>query len=114
MMTKSNEYVFVAKDHTGKTIFLEKTTFEKHILVGHPEMAGNEAAIKDSIENPQYVVESKKDSRSQIYIAQSQLSSYPSTYIKTVVAHTEKYGFVRTAFFQRNMIVTKEGKVIFP
>jgi len=107
-------YIFKTADHTGKVIILTEKTFNAHILPGHPEMSGNENAIQETIENPEYVILSSVDDKSHIYVAKSSNSSYPNIYIKTIVTSSGKTGYVKTSFFQRNVILDKEGKVIFP
>ena len=114
MINENTQYVFVTTDHLGRKVVLEKKTFYGHIVPGHPEMAGNELAIQESVEKPLFVIESKQNSNVFLYVTQSQKSTYPNLYIKTVVDHSTNVGFVKTSFFQKNLQPGKEGKVIFP
>ncbi|QYR20786.1 hypothetical protein KZ483_24000 [Paenibacillus sp. sptzw28] len=112
---RTGENLFITKNVSGETVKLKSQTFYAHILPGHPEMEQNLAAIKDSIENPEYIIESHQVPTSKIYIAKSSLSTYPNKYIKTVVDHkSTKSGYVKTSFFPRNFVLGKDGKVIYP
>lgn len=109
-----SEYIFSTTNINGIKVVLDANTYNKHILPNHREMQRNQAAMIDSIENPQYMIQSLKNKNSTLYIAQSQLSTYPKLYIKTVVDHTNPdTGYVRTAFFQKTLDITKEGVIIY-
>lgn len=108
------KYLIDTTDKDGKRVVLEQHTYHGHILVRHPEMKGNIPAIKDSVENPQYIIESGQGSTSNLYITKTDISTYPKLHLKTVVDHTNpEIGYIRTSLFQRNLDPEKEGAVIY-
>lgn len=111
--TASN-YIFDTKDVFGKRVYLETKQFESHIVLGHPEMRDNEAAIQETIEQPHVVIESRQNSNRLLYIGKSEMSTYPMVHIKTVVDHSStEFGYVITGLFQKKVNLEKEGKVIY-
>lgn len=107
-------YIFSTTNKDGIKVVLDTNTFNKHIVPGHPEMLKNILAMQDSIESPEYIIQSSKNENSLLYITQSSLSTYPKMYIKTVVDHTNPHiGFVKTAFFQRKLDPEKEGVIVY-
>jgi hypothetical protein len=101
-------------DKFGKRVILEQDRLEEHIIDGHEELRGNVAAIKDSIENPEYIIQSKKNSNRWLYVTKSEFSTY-NVPIKTVVEHlsTTEFGYVVTSMFQRRLDPEKEGKILY-
>lgn len=102
-------------DRFGKRVILEQSRFEEHIVDGHKEMEGNLTAIQDSIENPYMIIKSNKVDNRWVYLAKSQNSTYPKLSIKTIVDHSSEtdYGFVVTSLFQKKVIPSKEGEIIY-
>lgn len=114
MANKENKYIFVTSDYTGKKIVLRTSTFYNHIISGHSEMVDNKLAIQESVERPDFVVESKWNSNSHLYIARCNTSTYPSINLTTVVDHSTEVGFVITSFFHKLIVISEEGRVIYP
>ncbi|THF83731.1 hypothetical protein [Cohnella fermenti] len=96
---------------------MEKNRFEDHIIdpaTGHKELAGNEEAIKHSVENPYLVVQSNKIPNRYLYYGKSSESTMPWLTIKSVVDHSdENFGFIVTSMFQKKITPEKEGAVIY-
>lgn len=107
-------YIFDTKDPYGKRVFLEKARFEEHILDHHPEMKGNELAMKETVEDPHLIIQSKQNPNRWLYVGKSDMATYPLLNIKTVVDHTStEYGYVVTGLFQKKINAEKEGTVIY-
>lgn len=62
--------LFTTTDPLGNKIRLLKETFEKHIIIRHPEMKGCVDNIKETIENPLYLGQGTKSKESLIYLGE--------------------------------------------
>jgi len=120
MMYRPNEplgiLIIDTTDRFGKRIILEKDRFDEHIgnPKGHEELIGNIDAIVETIQDPYWVVQSRKNENRYLYIGKSQKSTYPNLNIKTVVDHTgNNFGFVVTSMFQKRLDPEKEGTIIY-
>lgn len=112
--TIGSPYIFDTTDKLGNRVVLESEQYQEHIIKRHPEMQGNVDAMKETIEEPQLIIESKQNPSRWLYVGKSQLSTYPVISIKTVVDHTSsETGYVVTGLFQKKINVEKEGTVIY-
>jgi hypothetical protein len=107
-------YLFDTTDSTGRRVKLESKQYTDHIILRHPEMEGNVEAMKETVENPQLIIESKQNPKRWLYVGKSELATYPVVTIKTVVDHSSsESGYVVTGLFQKKVNVEKEGTVIY-
>ena len=103
--------IFVTLDRFGQRVLLEKDRFDTHIAL-HSEMIGNEGVIKESIENPTIILQSKQFPETWIYYIDNVISTHPLlSVVKTVVNHADTgSGFVTTSFLKKSINVQMEGE----
>lgn len=91
--------IFRTTDTLDRIITLDSQTWNDHVIMGHPEMSGNEAALKETIENPDFVYGSGTNPKRELYFAKQKNSTFPSLYTRAVVEFNGSQGTVTTAFF---------------
>jgi len=110
-----NVDVFTTSDVFGYSVTLSQSTWNNHIISGHPEMIGNETATQRTIENPQYVYQSIRNADSKVFFAKTAESSYPQIYTSVVVDYDgNTNGEVKTAYVTRKITNSiKQGGLLY-
>jgi len=93
-------------------VTLFKDTWDSHILVGHPEMAGKIDALQRTIINPTVVVVSQSTSQHYVFVNHDETvgSDSPLTAMVTI-----SEAVVCTTFYNRSYrVVPASGRVIGP
>lgn len=107
-------YIFSTTNRDGIKVVLNANTYNNHIITGHQELIGQVEAIKESIENPSFMLRSSKNENRILYVAEGAATTYPKFYVKTVVDHTNpRVGYVITSMVQKKFEPEKEGTVIY-
>jgi len=111
----SNVDIFTTSDVFGSPVTLSQSTWNNHIISGHPEMIGNETATQATIENPQYVYRSTKNTDSKVFFAKTEKSTYPNIYTGVVVGYDgNANGRVKTAYVARKITNSvKQGGLLY-
>jgi hypothetical protein len=81
-------------DPLGRTITLHETTWARHILSGHPELANHRILVESTITNPKIITHSSSDTDCRLYHGPG---PRPKVMIRVVVDVVR--GFVKTAHF---------------
>ena len=101
-----HDHIFVAQSPLGKQVVLASSTWNNHIVTRHPEMAGNESAVKDTIENPEVIYRSNWNPDAEIFMSKQKASSYPHLFTRVVVGYNgNDIGNVETALFTKSISV---------
>lgn len=107
--------IFKTTDVFGNEVILKESTMKKHIATetNHSEMAGNEIAIKRSIEDPEVVYRSKTHPETRkLFFSRRPESTYPFLYTSVVVEYKQGSGYVTTALFKKEIQgVSQEGLI---
>ncbi len=81
---------FQETDYKGRVVTCTKSQWNTHIASGHPIMAGNVGAVKDTIKNPDIVYQSSQNSEREVYFKSSSFSTYGKTLMtKVIVEYTD-------------------------
>ncbi|MEA2089065.1 MAG: hypothetical protein U9O55_04500 [Patescibacteria group bacterium] len=104
--------LFNATDPLGNEIKLLKETFEKHIIIRHPEMKNHIREIKLAIKQPLYIGSGTKSKKSIIYLS---VFPNPNTpYIIVAVKKIKKTNkIILTAFSAKNLGLNKINKILW-
>jgi len=104
--------LFNATDPLGNEIKLFKETFEKHIIIRHPEMKNHINDIKLAIKYPLYIGQGVKSKNSIIYL---NVFPNPNTpYIIVAVKKIKKTDkIILTAFSSKNLGLNKLNKILW-
>ena len=92
--------MFTVTDPRGYSVTLTDPCWNGHIIVHHPIMVGREGEVRQTIETPDYIYESKIKHTSHLYFRESAATPTGMLYLMVVVdmrARTKR-GFVETAF----------------
>ena len=104
--------LFKVIDPLGNEINLLKETFEKHIIIRHPEMKSHIQDIERAIKHPLYIGSGAKSKNSIIY-----LSFFPNPntpYIIVAVKKIKKTNkIILTAFSAKNLGLNKINKILW-
>jgi hypothetical protein len=105
--------IFITTDPQGYEIQMTDECWYKHILIEHPEMANCLDDIKQAIETPDYIYESKYRSSSHLYFLNVLDEDSETEYILVVVSIRQKNrkGYIQTAFLVDR--VSKGGKLLW-
>ena len=104
--------LFNATDPLGNKIKLLKETFEKHIIIRHPEMKNHIQDIKQAIEYPLYIGSGTKSKNSIIYLSILPIPNTP--YIIVAVKRIKKTNkIILTAFSAKNLGLNKINKILW-
>jgi hypothetical protein len=96
------EKLIETKSPLGYIVVCSQKTWEKHIIVNHPEMTGNEVSVAKTINNPDVIYKSSWNPDSHVYHAIIPESSYPHLFTRVVINVNEnKTGVVSTALFTK-------------
>jgi len=96
-------------DHQGLAIRLTEERLA-HIL-GHPEMAGMERAIEETLQSPERVVESFSDPQARLYYRFYFGTLVGGKYVCVIVKVTGADAFVLTAYLTNKI---KRGVPVWP
>ena len=115
VVVNMSEIVLSAVDPFGRVVTLTQAAWIAHILDSHPEMRGNENAVKDTIENPDFIYRSNYKESSELFFSKSLESTYPNLYIRVVVDFTQpNAGIVKTALFTKVISQNvKQGGLVY-
>ncbi len=104
--------LFNAIDPLGNEIKLLKETFEKHIVIRHPEMKSHIQDIKRAVKCPLYIGSGVKSKDSIIYLS---VFPNPNTpYIIVAVKRIKKTNkIILTAFSAKNLGLNKLNKILW-
>ena len=104
--------LFNATDPLGNKIKLLEETFEKHIIIRHPEMKNHIQDIERAIEHPLYIGSGTKSKNSIIYLS---VFPNPNTpYIIVAVRKIKKTNkIILTAFSAKNLGLNKINKILW-
>ena len=109
---RAKEILFTVPDKDGIPINLTRERWESHILVGHPAMAKHLEAIKVTINDPDYILQSDKRADTKLFYRLGVTEGkYSNLYVVVVVRYTASEGFVRTAYLALEPIAG--GKVVW-
>ena len=107
------QVLFTTTDPLGNKIRLLKETFEKHIIVRHPEMKGHISEIKEVVENPLYIGQGTKSKESLIYLGNFQ-NNKRIPYLVVAVKYIKKLDkIILTAFGTQNLGLNKINKILW-
>ena len=106
------EVLFNATDPLGNKIKLLKETFEKHIIIRHPEMKNHLQDIERAVKHPLYMGSGTKSKNSIIYLS---VFPNPNTpYIIVAVKRIKKTNkIILTAFSAKNLGLNKINKILW-
>ena len=96
-------------DHRGRAVRLTRERLE-HILL-HPEMAGLEAAIAESLRQPERVIQSLSDPDAWLYYRRYPVTPVGNKYLCVVVKSGATDAFVVTAYLTDK---AKRGTLLWP
>ncbi|MCK5320617.1 hypothetical protein KAJ61_04465 [Candidatus Parcubacteria bacterium] len=104
--------LFNAIDPLGNEIKLLKETFEKHIVIRHPEMKSRIQDIKRAVKRPLYIGSGVKSKNSIIYLS---VFPNPNTpYIIVAAKRIKKTNkIILTAFSAKNLGLNKINKILW-
>ena len=94
-------FIFEVKDKTGRKIRLTKKQWT-HINKKHPAIANYLDEIKETIENPDAVIESEEENVCLYYKYYKRLKS-PYNYILVIVKYLNGEGYIMSAYFEKNI-----------
>lgn len=105
--------VFVATDPRGYEVRLTNECWYNHIVVEHPEMIGRVDDVRQAIEAPDYIFESKYRHSSHFYFLEVGRSPSGTEYVLGVVTirQRKRKGYVQTAFIVDSF--SKGGKLLW-
>ncbi len=104
--------LFTVEDKDGRLVVLTRRQWEEHILVGHPNMARHLEALKQTIAEPDYILQSDKRADTRLlYRLGVTEGQFSDLYVVAVVRYTAHKGFVRTAYLAFKPIT--RGEVIW-
>lgn len=108
----AEEALLTIPDKDGIPITLTKEQWEGHILVGHPAMAKHLEAIRLTISDPDYILQSDKRAGTRLFYRLGVTEGkYSSLYVVVVIRYAASEGFVRTAYLALRPIAG--GKVVW-
>ncbi len=85
-------------DPRGYTVLLRDSRWSGHILLDHPDMAQELAAVQSAIERPDSIHQSVRFLNRQCYYRQGAVARFPRLLVKVVVEmHGQDPADVRTA-----------------
>jgi hypothetical protein len=104
MSRKRNPNLFSTNDFYGNLVTLAQTSWDEHILVEHPELAGYEDLIKSTLKNPSEVRLSTQSDTALAFISEPGTGPRPEG-IRTLVDYADMFyekgsssGMVVTAY----------------
>lgn len=103
--------LFNAIDPLGNEIKLLKETFEKHIIIRHPEMKNHIQDIERAIKHPLYIGNGIKSKDSIMYLAVFHNPNTP--YIIAAVRKIKFNKIILTAFSAKNLGLNKINKILW-
>lgn len=85
-----SENIFYTKDVLKRNVKLTSTQLHTHILGrgGHREMALDLTSISKTVEDPDYIYESKSNDQRDLYFGLGFHKFFEKMYVKVVVDHT--------------------------
>jgi len=85
--TEYDEMIFETVDKDYNTVSLSKSTWENHIVSAHPEMAGSEGDVQQTVENADNTTQDSQRKSRYYYMAHNNHSLSPyGTLIKVCVS----------------------------
>ena len=106
--------VFSVSDPFDRSVVLNTVTWDTHILKGHPEMTGNETAVKRTVENPEFIHRSTWNPKAEIFCAKIPESSYPNLYTRVIIGYNgNNKGSVETALFTKSIKSVRKGELLY-
>lgn len=114
-MPKDEEILFKTEDPRGYQISLSREQYYNHIISSEDHNAHTEFTpdeIKDCIESPQIIWQSKRIPTSDLYFGKTS-ATYPNLFLRTAVAINEenRTGDVTTAHLTKSISGGKDGGI---
>ena len=101
-----SENYFYTKDILNRGVKLRSTQLRDHIVgnSGHTEMAFDLASIAKTVEDPDYIFESKSNKQRDLYFGLGRHKFYTRMYVKVIVDFTNpSEGDVITSYIGRTV-----------
>jgi hypothetical protein len=101
---KPGALVFTTTDFFGNLVDFERGTWEGHVLVAHPEMAGYETLIKRVVEDPSEIRPSAHADTGLAFISEPGIGPRPEgirvlvNYADTNIQKGSTSGIIQTAY----------------
>lgn len=77
------EAAFIVRDPLQRSVFLAKSTYQQHILAGHPEV--RVPAIRNTVSDADYMCYSSQSNDCSVYVKSGADRAYPSMSLRVVV-----------------------------
>ena len=77
------ESVFLVRDSLQRSVFLAKSTYQQHILVGHPEV--KVPATRNTVRDADCIFHSSQSNDCNVYVKSGVDRAHPSMSLKVVV-----------------------------
>ena len=95
-----NRILFQTVDIFGNLVELTEERWKTHILTGHYEVEPYIEQIKETIESPDCIFESRYESDTKLFYKRGiTQGKHRNLYMKVVVSYSETPAFIKTAFF---------------
>lgn len=101
--------MILLKDYSGQNVRLTDERLQ-HILE-HPEMADMEAALKETLREPQLVIQSRTDDTAALHYRYYFGTKVGDKWLCVVVKYSEEDAFVLTAYLTDK---PKKGEQLWP
>lgn len=107
--------LFKVLDYNNNPVILSKDTWHKkllHPIFGHPEVKQFRIQIKNTIQNPDFIYQSIRDTRSKLFITKINKGIYASYFLTVVIKYVKDkeyvVGYVATAMINRKLPTTSK------
>src|SRR3989344_5001103 len=102
--------MFRVADKDKNPVILTKTTWQKkllHPVFGHPEVKSFRNQMKQTIQDPDYIHQSIRDSRSKLFFSKIERGIFTSYYLCVVVKYVledqKTIGYISTVMINRKL-----------
>ncbi|OIN97091.1 hypothetical protein AUJ66_04440 [Candidatus Desantisbacteria bacterium CG1_02_38_46] len=103
--------MFKVKDPRGITVSLSRVCWNNHIIPEHPIMKHFHKEIKQTLEDPDCIFQSKISKTSHLYFRGHTHFKYGHFYLLVVVEIKVHHGYVKTSFPVYNL--SKGGELLW-
>jgi len=98
----------VIKDYRGRNVRLSDERLN-HILE-HPEMAGMEEEIENTLIDPEYVIQSRSDNAALLYYRFYRQTQIGDKWLSVVVKYSDVDAFVVTSYLTNRLL---QGEILW-
>ncbi len=102
-----DELLFEALTPLGFRVHVTRAYWELIVTVKHPVMAGRENDVKDTLENPDEIRQSKSDAKVYLFYKQERIRRW----VCAITRRDDDEGFLITAY---PTDAIKEGELVWP